>query len=164
MPQLVSWTDLARVLDVRPKTISHLVQKGMPVEAKNQYDVGRCLAWYVRYLHAQINARGITEQERDSGVNLRVERFRLLRAQASLEELALHEKQSALIPIDVYDRLVAGWRTFIRRTVLTLPGRLSGMLIGLDRRGIQDTIDREARDMLLILSKSRPAHQRDGRR
>jgi hypothetical protein len=26
-------------------------------EALNPYDVGRCLAWYVRYLHAQMSRR-----------------------------------------------------------------------------------------------------------
>jgi hypothetical protein len=55
-------------------------------EALNPYDVGRCLAWYVRYLHAQMSRRGITEEERNSGVNLRVERYRLLKSQADLSE------------------------------------------------------------------------------
>jgi len=68
MPQLVSYDDLARVMDVQPKSIADLVAKGMPHEARNQYDVGRCLAWYIRYLHAQMNRkrhhRGRTEQRR----------------------------------------------------------------------------------------------------
>jgi phage terminase Nu1 subunit (DNA packaging protein) len=153
MPQLVSYEDLARVMDVQPKSIAGLVAKGMPHEARGQYDVGRCLAWYVRYLHAQMHRSGITEEERNSGVNLRVERHRLLKAQADLSELDLLERSGKIIPISVYEKLLIGWAITIRQRVLALPSRLSGMLVGLDRRGIHDVIERECRDMLMILSK-----------
>jgi phage terminase Nu1 subunit (DNA packaging protein) len=153
MPQLVTYETLARMLDVRPKTISHLASKGMPVEARNQYDLGRCMSWYIRFLHAQMNARGITEQERDSGVNLRVERHRLMKIQGDLAELELNERRGKTIPIFVYEQLLSGWAITIRQRVLALPGRLANMLVGLERRAIQDTLDRECRDLLLILSK-----------
>src|SRR5882724_1314010 len=155
MPQLVSYDDLARVMDVQPKSIADLVAKGMPHEARNQYDVGRCLAWYIRYLHAQMNRSGITEEERNSGVNLRVERHRLMKITADLAELELNERLGKLIPISVYEKLLIGWAVTIRQRVLSLPARLSNMLVGLDRRAIQDVIDREGRDMLMILSKER---------
>jgi hypothetical protein len=144
-------------MDVPRKSIADLVAKGMPREGLNEYDLGRCLAWYVRYLHGQMRRKGITEDEGDLGINLRAERCRFLRVLAELSELDLSERRAKLIPVDVYDKLLVGWRIFIRRTVLTLPSRLSGMLIGLDRRGIQDTIERECRDMLLSLSRDRPA-------
>jgi phage terminase Nu1 subunit (DNA packaging protein) len=156
MAQLVSYEDLARVMDVAPKSIADLVGKGMPHEARGQYDVGRCLAWYVRFLHAQMTRRGITEEERNSGVNLRVERHRLLKIQGDLAELEFDERIGQLIPISLYEKLVSGWAITIRQRVLALPARLAGMLVGLDRRGVQDVIDRECRDMLMILSKERP--------
>src|ERR1700730_2567513 len=106
MPQLVSYEDLARVMDVAPKSVADLVAKGMPHEARGQYDVGRCLAWYVRFLHAQMARRGITEEERNSGVNLRVERHRLMKIQADLAVLELNERLGKTIPISVYERLV----------------------------------------------------------
>ena len=155
MPQLVTYEDLARVMDVAAKSIADLVAKGMPHEARGQYDVGRCLAWYVRYLHAQMTRRGITEEERNSGVNLRVERHRLLKIQGDLAELEFDERIGQVIPISVYEKLVIGWAITIRQRVLALPSRLSGMLVGLDRRGVQDAIERECRDMLMILSKER---------
>lgn len=158
MPQMVSYEDLARVMDVQPKSIADLVSKGMPHEARGQYDVGRCLAWYVRYLHGQMNRRGITEDERNSGVNLRVERYRLLKIQADLGELELFERRRAVIPIAVYEKLLVGWAITIRQRVLALPGRLSTLLVSLDRRAIHDVMDRECRDMLTILSTERPAN------
>jgi phage terminase Nu1 subunit (DNA packaging protein) len=157
MPQLVTYESLARMLDVQPKSISDLVQKGMPCEARNQYDLGRCMSWYIRFLHAQMSRRGITEEERNSGVNLRLEKHRLMKITGDLAELELHERLRKVIPIAAYEHLVAGWAITIRQRVLALPGRLASMLVGLDRRAIQDTLDRECRDMLLILSKSGPA-------
>jgi phage terminase Nu1 subunit (DNA packaging protein) len=153
MPQLVSYEDLARVMDVAPKSVADLVAKGMPHEARGQYDVGRCLAWYVRFLHAQMTRRGITEEERNSGVNLRVERHRLLKIQADLGELDLLERQRKVIPIEAYEKLVIGWAVTIRQRVLALPARLAGMLVGLDRQAIKDVIDREGREMLSILGR-----------
>jgi phage terminase Nu1 subunit (DNA packaging protein) len=140
-------------MDVQPKSVADLVSKGMPHEARGQYDVGRCLAWYVRYLHAQMNRRGITEEERNSGVNLRVERHRLLKIQADLGQLELDERSNKLIPIDAYEKLVIGWAVTIRQRVLALPARLAGMLVGLDRQAIKDVIDREGREMLRIIGK-----------
>lgn len=156
MPQLVSYEDLARVMDVAPKSIADLVSKGMPHEARGQYDVGRCLAWYVRFLHAQMTRRGITEEERNSGVNLRVERHRLLKIQADLGEFELLERQRAVIPVAVYEKRLIGWAVMIRQRVMSLPGRLSTSLVGLDRRAIHDAIDKEGRDMLLLLSQDSP--------
>ena len=153
MAQLVSYEDLARLLDIQPKSVAGLVARGMPHEARGQYDVGRCFAWYVRYLHSQLNARGITEEEKTSGINLRVERHRLLKAQADLSELELHERRGKIIPIAVYEKLLIGWVITIRQRVLALPARLASMLVGLDRRAIQDVIERECRDLLMILSK-----------
>src|SRR3984957_4737560 len=153
MPQLVTYEDLARVMDVAAKSIADLVAKGMPHEARGQYDVGRCLAWYVRFLHAQMTRRGITEEERNSGVNLRVGRYRLLKIQGDLAGLEFDERVGQLIPISVYEKLLASWAITIRQRVLALPSRLSGMLVGLDRRGVQDVIEREGRDMLMILRK-----------
>src|SRR5216683_1124911 len=115
-------------MDVQPKSTADLVGRGMPHEARGQYDVGRCLAWYVRYLDAQMQGGGITEEERNSGVNLRVERHRLLKVQADLGELDLFERRGKLIPISVYEKLLIGWVITIRQRVLALPGRLSSML------------------------------------
>jgi len=116
-----SYDDLARVMDVQAQVHRRPGRKGMPHEARNQYDVGRCLAWYIRYLHAQMNRSGITEEERNSGVNLRVERHRLMKITADLAELELNERLGKLIPISVYEKLLIGWAVTIRQRVLSLP-------------------------------------------
>jgi phage terminase Nu1 subunit (DNA packaging protein) len=125
----------------------------MPKEGRAQYDVGRCFHWYVRYLHAQMRRGGATEEEQGGGVNVRMHRGRLLKAQADLSELDLLERRRNVIPTATYERLLIGWAVTIRQRVLALPARLAGQLVGLGRREIHDRIDREAREMLLILSK-----------
>jgi len=41
----------------------------------------------------------------------------------------------------------------IRQRLLALPSRLASMLMGLDRRAIHEALDREVREVLLILSR-----------
>src|SRR5882724_1056719 len=126
MPQLVSYDDLARVMDVQPKSIADLVAKGMPHEARNQYDVGRCLAWYIRYLHAQMNRSGITEEERNSGVNLRVERHRLMKICRDLHQpVPLHAKVDAAVPFFLGDAAAV----HLRMEVADVPGEASAHVV-----------------------------------
>lgn len=153
MPQLVSFEQIAQLLDIRPKSVNGLVEKGMPREGRGQYDVGRCFHWYVRYLHIQMKARGVTAEADTGGVNLRVERHRLLKAQADLSELDLLERRGKIIPISHYEKLLIGWVVTIRQRVLALPARVATLLVGLDRRTIHDVLDRECRELLLILQK-----------
>jgi phage terminase Nu1 subunit (DNA packaging protein) len=138
-------------LDIRPKTVSHLVARGMPHEARGRYDVRSCFAWYVKYLHRQMSQRGMGEEERASGASLRMERHRLLRAQADREELELLERRKQVIPLAIHVDLLMCWVVTIRQRLLQLPVRLAGLLAGQDRRGILDTLDREIREVLLIL-------------
>jgi phage terminase Nu1 subunit (DNA packaging protein) len=153
MPQFVSFEQIASLLDVPPKSIAWLTGKGMPKEARGQYDVGRCFHWYVRYLHEQMGRRGATAEEQDSGVNVRMHRCRLLKAQADLSELDMLERSGKVIPVGLYEKLLIGWAVTIRQRVLALPARLASQLVGLGRRDIHDCIDREAREMLLILKE-----------
>lgn len=53
----------------------------------------------------------------------------------------------------MHNQLLTGWAATIRKHLLMLPSRLASMLVGLDRRAIHERIDREVREVLLILSR-----------
>jgi phage terminase Nu1 subunit (DNA packaging protein) len=120
----------------------------MPQVDRNKYDLGQCYFWYVRYLQNALQRR---ENPEAPPTKIHTYKERLLDAQASMEELALYEKRGKMIPIDVYEHLLIGWAITIRQRLLALPSRLASMLVGLDRRAIHDHIDREVREVLLIL-------------
>jgi phage terminase Nu1 subunit (DNA packaging protein) len=153
MPQLVSFEQIAQLLDIGAQSVNGLVKKGMPREARGQYDVGRCFHWYVRYLHVQMRGKGGTEKDGEANTNLRAERMRLLKAQADLSELDLQERRGKIIPISLYEKLLIGWAVTIRQRVLALPARVATLLVGLDRRRIHDVLERECRELLLILQR-----------
>ena len=93
MSNLVPYDKLAQLLDVKPKTIASLVKKGMPQGGKNSYSLNECFAWYVRHLHRALATRGLSEDEIAAVANLRVERQRLLKAQADLQEMEVLERR-----------------------------------------------------------------------
>src|SRR5258707_4316960 len=70
-----------------------------------------------------------------------------------MEDLSLYEMRVRMISIEAYEKLLIGWVITIRQRLLALPSRLASMLVGLDRRAIHDAIDREVREVLLILSR-----------
>jgi hypothetical protein len=80
-------------------------------------------------------------------------RCRLLKAQADLTELDMLERSRRLIGIETYEQLVIGWAVTIRQRVLALPARVATLLVGLGRRQIHEVLDRECREMLLILKR-----------
>jgi phage terminase Nu1 subunit (DNA packaging protein) len=142
---------LAEALNITVRRIQWLVQhEGMPQIERGRYDLGQCYYFYVRYLQKALAHRLNVE---GPPTKFQTIRERLMDAQASMEELALHEKRGKMIPIEAYEKLLVGWVITIRQRLLALPSRLSSMLVGLDRRAIHEAIDREVREVLLILSR-----------
>ena len=52
---LVSVESVAGAMDLDPRRVQQLaVREGMPKAGRGRYDLGKCMAWYIRYLHAKI--------------------------------------------------------------------------------------------------------------
>ena len=141
---------LSEALNVTVRRVQQLVKEGLPQVDRNRYDLGQCYFWYVRYLQKALQRR---ENVEAPPTKFQTIRERLMDAQASMEELSLYEKRGKMIPIEAYEKLLIGWVITIRQRLLALPSRVASMLVGLDRRAIHDAIDREVREVLLILSR-----------
>lgn len=146
----VNRDQLAKALNVSVRRVNQLAQEGMPVMDRGRYDLGGCYYFYVRYLQKALQRR---ENMEARPTKFQMFRERLLDAQASMEELILHDKRGRMIPVEVHDQLLVGWAATIRKNLLMLPSRLASTLAGLDGRAIFDAIDREVREVLLILSR-----------
>lgn len=144
----INGDQLAGALNVTVRRVQQLVHEGMPQVDRGKYDLGQCYFWYVRYLQKALARR---ENVEAPPTKFQVYRERLLDAQASLEELALCERRGEMIPVQTYEQLLVGWAITIRQRLMALPGRLSSLLVGLERRAINEIIDREVREVLLIL-------------
>src|SRR5690242_19449917 len=53
----VSREKLAQIFDCTPRWVSRLVEEGMPKKGRGQFDLARCLLWYIRYQARIVNRR-----------------------------------------------------------------------------------------------------------
>jgi len=48
---------IARALNLSTQRVQQLVKEGLPRDARGEYELGACMAWYIRYLQAAIERR-----------------------------------------------------------------------------------------------------------
>jgi len=134
----VNTQQLADALNLKVRRVQQLVHEGMPQIDKNRYDLGQCYYWYVRFLQ-----KALAKNQPDPlapPTKFQTYRERLLDAQASMEELELQKRRGLIIPVSVYEKVLTGWAITIRQRVMSLPSRLSTMLVGLERRAIASAV------------------------
>ncbi len=157
---LVSVSQVAKALDVSERYVQVLVKRGMPKERHGKYDLGACMAWYIRYLHRKYAAGGVEAEETlEEAVTLRTlnaARQRLILAQADREELELARARAALIPVHVYEERVAAQIMQARQRVLALPGRVAPSLEGETRTVIKARLTDAVRQTLASLAAAGP--------
>ncbi|MGH9531852.1 MAG: hypothetical protein ACRD2Q_05620 [Terriglobales bacterium] len=73
----------------------------MPRAERGKYELGACMAWYVRYLQRAFERRKLLSDD-GSSTDLRKQRARLLKASADVAEMDLAEKRGELIPVAVF--------------------------------------------------------------
>ena len=50
--------EVARALNLTPRRVQQLRSEGLPSVGRGQYELGPCMAWYIRYLQAALEKRG----------------------------------------------------------------------------------------------------------
>lgn len=107
---LVSSIELARFLDLESKRrVEQLVHEGMPRAGPGKYDVGACMAWYIRFQKKII--RGGSGGD-GAAASIRDERARGLRAENALKEMEVAKRRGELIGVD---EAVSLWEGAIER-------------------------------------------------
>jgi phage terminase Nu1 subunit (DNA packaging protein) len=151
MAKLVGRAEVARIFARSPRWVSKLVDQGMPREACGQYDLAKCMLWYIRHLQKELERRELTPDS----TPLRRERLRLVKAQADREEYELRQRRSQLIPIDVYEAERAARVNRVETVLLALPDAVAPELEGRTRSVIKSKLDAAVRQALTTLSKGR---------
>src|ERR1043166_7660579 len=78
--------------------VHQLVELGMPKESRGRYDVMKCYRWYVQYLRKCLEQKAAPMND-GSYSGERVERIRLLKANAELREMELAVKRGELLTV-----------------------------------------------------------------
>ncbi len=157
---LVTVSQVAKALDVSERYVQVLVKRGMPRERHGKYDLGACMAWYIRYLHRKYSVQGVeaeeTPEEAVTVRTLNAARQRLILAQADREELELARARAELIPVQVYEERVAAQIMQARQRLLALPGRVAPSLEGETRSVIKARLTDVVKASLASLAAAGP--------
>lgn len=115
--QYVNANVLSDLFGVSIVQIGNYVKEGkMPKDGQGKYPLGKCVKWYVNYLHEQ--KKSGSDAETDAKV-------RKLEAQASLQEITLAERQSEVILVPDVLELLGTHLTSLRSQLLSLPRKLA---------------------------------------
>jgi len=103
---LVGSPQIANALNLTKRRVEQLVHEGLPREERGKYDLGKCMLWYIRYLQDALEKKGVPGlTDGEGALQLKVERARLLKAQASLEEIQLAKARGEVVEIEEAGKL-----------------------------------------------------------
>jgi len=140
-----------------PRRVQYLVKLGMPREARGQYDLGRCVVWYIRYLQKELERRGGHPTAEEETGSLLEERRRLIKAQADQAELDLSRSRGELIPITYHEECLSTLFMALKQRILTF-GRIAPQLEGENRTVIRAKLDEAAFGLLASLAAGENGH------
>lgn len=139
-------------MDLEPRRVQQLAKnEGMPKEARGQYDLGKCMAWYIRYLHGKMREKAAMEQGgefRSAGG----ERSRVLKAEADLKELKLARERRRLVAITDVEKFSTDLVVATKAAVLAVPSRVALSLVGAGAGEIREKLELELKTALTKLS------------
>jgi hypothetical protein len=126
---LVSVESVAGAMDLDPRRVQQLaVREGMPKAGRGRYDLGKCMAWYIRYLHAKMKVRA-TGTEDGGLTSLKDERSRLLRLAGDLKEIELARQRREVIAIGDLEKAMSDLVVTTKARLMALPARQAADLV-----------------------------------
>ena len=152
MPE-IEVRQLMQALNVTERRIGELVKEGMPKDARGQYDLGKCMLWYIRYLQAALKRRNGSEIPDDQGRTEQRERLRLLSAEAELKELELARERGELMALPDLEKMMTDLVITTKARILAVSPRVAAQLVGQDRLAIEAELDKELKSALSYLTK-----------
>jgi hypothetical protein len=150
---IVDVQKLSMMMNITPRHVQRLASKsGMPRAARGQYDAGRCLLWYIRYLQRALEAEPV-----ETGIgphsSFRGERARSIRADAELKEIRLGEKRAALVGIGLVKQVFIDLVQMTKARVMATPPRIAPEVIGeTSRVMIQAIVEKHLKEALIHLA------------
>ena len=146
-----SLEQIATVLNMTPQMVNrHVKHHGMPRVARGQYDLIKCVHWYIAYKDKLIDeARKGKETEGQA-------RQRLVIAEANLKELQYARARGALVEVEAAKQLWARLVLAFKSKILLMPSKLPTLVMGRDDPNeVREVIEKEVTEALNELSQAR---------
>lgn len=159
---IVTAAELSEKLNVTPRRIQQLVQRGvLPRAKRGQYDLVACAIAYIRFLQEAVGAKASTDGDGEQ-VSTKEQRAKLLSLQVRREEIALAKDESSLMAVADHELVLSSLVIEVKAAVNAIGARAAGKVVGEpDVVKVQSFIDAEARLALAALAKVTPAMPRE---
>lgn len=129
---LGSLAQVSAALNLTKQRVNQLVHEGLPREEHGKYDVVKVMLWYIRYLQEALKHRGVPGMSDGEGtLQIKIERARLLSADASLREIELAQKRGQVIEIEESGKLWDDAVVRARARILGAINKNAPMIVGI---------------------------------
>src|SRR5580698_7192096 len=118
----VNVNQLAKAMNVAPRTAQRFVTEGMPRVARGRYDLVQCVLWYIRSMQATLAARG--EGDGEQPTPLMAARIKQAAERTKAMRAARLEREGKLVEIAALRPDLRKVRSIILRGLGDLPARL----------------------------------------
>ena len=118
---------VAKALNLTPRRVQQLKAEGMPSIGRGQYELGPCMAWYIRYLQSKLDKLG--PNTNPDTPDLLAEKTRLAREQGDKLAIENSIKRGELVYVS---EVVSTWSNHIascRAKLLGLPTKVAPQLV-----------------------------------
>jgi phage terminase Nu1 subunit (DNA packaging protein) len=150
---------VAKAMNITPRRVQQLKKEGMPSVGRGQYELGPCMAWYIRFLQKALEKRGPTGSE--DSADLINERVKLTREQCEKVALENEIRRGQLADMSEVRMAWAEHITRAKTKLLSMPSKLGPVLVNVsDTNIVQQRIKTEVYAALVELAESsdfRPA-------
>jgi len=118
---------IAKALNLSTRRVHQLKAEGLPTVGRGQYELGPCMAWYIRYLQAALEKRG--PNVNPDTPDLLAEKTRLAREQGDKLSIENSIKRGELVYVS---DVISAWADHIsscRAKLLGLPTKIAPQLV-----------------------------------
>jgi phage terminase Nu1 subunit (DNA packaging protein) len=148
--------EVARACNLTVARVHQLVGEGMPRLGRGRYELGPCMAWYVRYLQRALEAKTDPETRGDAVAFVR-QRTRLALEQADATAMRNVAARADLVRLFQVEREFHALTAALADYAKTLPAQLAAECEGQDVAERQITLARAMGDLLDFGVVWRPA-------
>lgn len=125
---------IAKALNLSTRRVHQLKAEGLPTVGRGQYELGPCMAWYIRYLQSKLDKLG--PNTNPDTPDLLAEKTRLAREHGDKLALENSIKRGQLLYADDVARVWADHISSTKSKILIIPSKLGPQLVNIDNANV----------------------------
>lgn len=118
---------VAKALNLTPRRVQQLKAEGLPTVGRGQYELGPCMAWYIRYLQNALEKRG--PNVNPDTPDLLAEKTRLAREQGDKLSIENSIKRGELVYVSDVVNTWADHISSAKAKLMAMPTKLAPQLV-----------------------------------